>query len=267
MTLIALLTDFGTKDSYVAEMKANILQNTQNIHLIDITHEIKLGDILSGAWLLRRSASSFPENTVFLVVIDPEVGSSRQGLAIKTRKGYFVGPDNGVLSLAVNNLGIIEARSLTNSNLWNTCVSTTFHGRDIFAPIAAYLAQGNPFDAVGPVIKQWKNLTLPTPQFSPDRGIIGQIMWIDRFGTIITNLSKGYLKSKFTIKMSQDIEVQCQSRTMHIPWVNFFAEVPQNSLCMLTDSDGWISIAMNHGSAADFLSVQTGDPITFRTPS
>ena len=187
MGVIALLTDFGLKDSYVGVMKGVIATVNPRVTVIDLDHDVASHRIEEAAFLLATSYSYFPQNTVFCVVVDPGVGSSRKAIAIQTKNYYFVGPDNGVLWQAAERDGITKIVTLENKKYFRKPVSSTFHGRDIFAPIAAALTKGYRPAGFGREIKDFINPDFINPQV--ERGtIFGEILHIDSFGNLITNI-------------------------------------------------------------------------------
>ena len=258
--IVGILTDFGLSDSYLAEVKATIIKNAPTVNIIDICNTIDPGDIWGGAWILNRAVGAFPKNTVYLGIVDPGVGSSRSPIAMKSSKGYFVGPDNGLLSLAANRLGFQEVRKLENSYLWRTPISPTFHGRDIFAPVAGFLAAGGKFEKLGRVQSSWKTLKIPIPLQNKNDEVEGQILWIDRFGTLITNIRLSDLNDPDQTGI-ESVQIRIKNRNIEIPWVQSYSETLVNSPCILLDSDGWISLAINQGSAKKFFKVNRDDQI------
>ncbi len=185
--MITLTSDFGLKDPYVAEMKGVILTINQKATIIDITHDIEKFNVRMAAFTLASAASYFPEGTVHLAVVDPEVGTKRRAIIIQTKKAYFVGPDNGILMLAAKSQGIKYIYQLTNPKFMLPSLSNTFHGRDVFAPAAAHLDSGVQTCEFGPEI-----LDPLEPAFAQitrkDSSVIGEVVHVDGFGNIITNI-------------------------------------------------------------------------------
>lgn len=195
---IALLTDFGLKDGYVGIMKGVIAAINPNIPMIDLTHHIPPQQIWPARFCLMNAYLYFPKDTVFLAVVDPGVGSQRRSVAIECSQGYLVGPDNGLFSGILAQYQAKKAVSLTNTDYWRVKdVSLTFHGRDIFAPVAAYLASGVPLEALGEVISIDSLIDFPLqfPQIT-DEKIQGSIQYIDHFGNLITNILPHHVKNK-----------------------------------------------------------------------
>ncbi|MCD6228652.1 MAG: SAM-dependent chlorinase/fluorinase [Candidatus Omnitrophica bacterium] len=189
MKIVALLTDFGTEDNFVGVTKGVILKINPKVTLVDITHQIGAHKVKRGAFLLHSSFSYFPKGTIFLVIVDPGVGSKRKALAVKTRNYYFVGPDNGVLFPSLEADGIVEAVEITNKKYLLSSISSTFHGRDVFAPIAAYLSKGVKLEKLGREIVDIKKLNLPQIKIRKNT-LTGEIIYIDSFGNLVTNIDR-----------------------------------------------------------------------------
>jgi S-adenosylmethionine hydrolase len=192
--IITLTTDFGTHDWFVGTMKGVILGIAPRAAIVDLTHEIPAGDIRAGAFALAAGFRFFPKGTVHVAVVDPGVGGARKAIAVQTSNYLFVGPDNGVLSLALAREKIKSVHSLGNANYFLRPISHTFHGRDIFAPVAAHLSRGTPMHKFGPARKDF--IRLPWPQPRVRRGCIeGEVVFIDRFGNAITNIENASLNA------------------------------------------------------------------------
>jgi len=256
MPVITLLTDFGLKDYYVASMKAVILSICPSATIVDISHDISNFDILEAAFTLCASYHYFPHGTVHVVVVDPGVGSSRKALVFKTRNYYFVGPDNGVLSLAAEMDNVIEVREIVNEKLMLHKISRTFHGRDVFAPVAAHIACGLSVKEVGPVVNEYVKLPLQRP--SKDGNICqGSILHIDKFGNVITNIPSSFVGEDVrSIKLFLS-----DGRIYHMPLVDFYAAAPIGSLMAIHGSAGFLEISINQGNAASTLKVKRGEKI------
>ena len=189
MRTIALLSDFGLSDNYVAGMKGVILSLVPQVNMVDITHQVPRHDIRRGAFLLASSFAYFPRLTIFLAVVDPGVGSRRKAIALKTRNYYFVGPDNGLLSVAAVGDGVKKIVTLENKKYFSgDHVCRTFHGRDIFAPAAARIAKDEAFDSFGRVLRKFKRVNFGSPRVV--RGVLtAEIIYEDKFGNLVTNIS------------------------------------------------------------------------------
>ena len=199
--IIALLTDFGTQDYFVGAMKGAILSINQSAQIIDITHEIPPQNIVSASFTLRACYQDFPKETIFTAVIDPGVGSDRRAILIETEKYYFISPDNGLLSFIFNGNESFRVFNITNEVFYKKPVSKTFHGRDIFSPAAAHLSRGAKPEEFGDEIKDYVFLAENKPQIISD-GIEAEIIHIDRFGNLITNLTQKDLPANFNVHIN-----------------------------------------------------------------
>ena len=255
---IALLTDFGNRDSYVGIMKGAIAQIAPAVSTIDLTHDIPPQDIAAGRFALASAVAYFPTGTVFLAVVDPGVGSSRRAVAIACERGYLVGPDNGLFGGVLAQFPAREAVALENSQYWlQATPSATFHGRDIFAPVAAHLVMGVPLEALGPAIAPGDlvDLALPSWQETPT-GASGVVQTIDRFGNLVTNIPGNCLGiGKYTIWMNE----------REIPGGRTYTEVPVGTAIALVGSHGWLEVAINGGNAAVHFGAIVGTPIRLET--
>ena len=262
MKIITLTTDFGLKDPYVAEMKAAILSIISDAVIVDVSHEIEKFNIRMGAYVLASASPHFPKGTVHVAVVDPGVGTRRRSLLIQTKQGFFVGPDNGVLLLAVERQGITSIREITNTKLMLQQVSRTFHGRDVFAPAAAHLANGLPPAEVGPEIRDVKK-----PEFSKVKcakgTLTGEVLHIDRFGNIITNVSKEEL-ANINIKDCLNVASKCK---VTLKFGKTYAEAKPKEALALIGSHGYVEIAVNQGSAAEKFNAKPGDKIKLSSAS
>ncbi len=256
--IITLTTDFGLRDSYVAEMKASILTINPTVKIVDITHQIEKFNVKMGAYLLTSAQSFFPKGTIHVAVIDPGVGTKRKPILIQTTDGYFIGPDNGVLSLAVKNSGkVMHIHRIMNKELMLPTISNTFHGRDIFAPAAAHLAGGTPPAEFGPEIQE-----IITPKFartiSKNGILIGKVVHIDGFGNIITNFSEEELNS---INTSGSVKIKIGRNLLRLKVCKFYSEVRWKDPLVLIGSHSFLEIAINQGNAADTLAVKEGNKV------
>ena len=249
MNTITITTDFGLKDPYVAIMKGVIISINPNAHIWDITHEIKPGDIAEAAYILREAHSFFPKGTIHVAVVDPGVGGKRRAIAIKTEDFFFVGPDNGIfwpiLEQSKNPLII----HLTNKRYFLQEISTTFHGRDIFAPVAAHISRGVDLKDMGYPIHDPVVLSIEKPIFLEDR-IIGQVIRADHFGNLITNISEQDIMGKFGSKDGVEVEVA----GIKIYGISkTYSDVPPGQPLAIIGSSGSLEISANMASAADII--------------
>ncbi len=258
--VITLTTDFGLDDAYVAAMKGVILGINPEARLVDICHTVRPQAISQGAFILSTAYPFFPAGTVHLVVIDPGVGSERKAIIMRTPSAYFVAPDNGVLSYVVNDCSTkkeqLETISITNSRYWRSPVSATFHGRDIFAPVAAYLSLGHQPDDFGERIASVKTLQFAGPLQNPDGSINGTILHIDSFGNLITNIRHCDLPSE-PGKILTEISGRKITGLAHT-----YAD--GEGLIALMGSSGYLEISVKNGSAGDMLGAEVGDSLLIR---
>ncbi|MGK7927105.1 MAG: S-adenosyl-l-methionine hydroxide adenosyltransferase family protein [Spirulina sp.] len=258
--IVALLSDFGLQDVYVGVMKAAIAQINPQLTVIDLTHQIPPQNIAAGRFCLLNAYAYLPSRTVCVAVVDPGVGSDRRGIAVQIEDRYFVAPDNGLLSGILQQGKAIAAVRLDNPNYWRTASpSSTFHGRDIFAPVGAHLANGIPLEAIGTAIdpQSLTRLALPPLQFS-NAEILGCVQYIDRFGNLISNIPASSVAGK-----SWGIKWQGGE----IPAGYTYSDRPFGELISLIGSHGWVEIAVNGGSARDRLGWDYGDSISLSTNS
>ncbi len=267
---IALLTDFGIYDPYVGIMKGVISSIAPEIPLIDLTHQVAPGDIQQAAYYLWQASRDLPLETIFLAVVDPGVGTDRKGLYLKRGGQIFIGPDNGLFSY-LGYKSELTAWELTNPKYQLDTSSTTFHGRDIFAPAAAYAAQGVTGPAFGEEIEQILLLAQPYFELTPPH-IQGEIISTDRFGNLITSLGTftketGSLVldswvNDQTASLPSTAALQVQVRDQTLPVVSTFAQIPVGECAGLIGSTGLLEIVSNLKSAADLLGLDRGEPVS-----
>jgi len=256
--LIALLTDFGYSDSYTASMKGVIHTIAPDAIVVDISHAVPPGDISSGAFVLYTCFSDFPTGTVFVVVIDPGVGSDRLPLIVRDKEYVFIGPDNGVLWPCLSDKA--QIRAIENRDFQNSAVSTTFHGRDIFAPAGAYYLQGNPFEQFGPSVHSPMQFMWEKPVFTDDsRSITGKIIYIDHFGNLITNIPVADFGRQIGDLSAYRLFAADYGP---FPLCEYFSQVSPGSITGISGSTGFLEIACNGGSAREKLSLAVHDPIS-----
>lgn len=256
--IITLTTDFGLKDPYVAEMKAVILSINSNVVLIDITHDIEKFNIRMGAYVLASASPYFPKDTVHVVVVDPGVGTRRRPLLIQAKNAFYVGPDNGVLALATKNQGIKNIYEISNQMFMLPKVSNTFHGRDVFAPAAAHLANGTSPTEFGPKIS---NIVMPDFAKIAKRKntFVGEILHIDNFGNIITNFGEKELK---TMDIQETVNVKLKNAKFKLKFCKSYAEVKPKRLLAIIGSHNFLEISINQGNAARIFKTKVGDTVT-----
>lgn len=257
LSIIALLTDFNDQDEYVGVMKGVILANAPDARLIDLCHKIPPQSILQASLLLKRSYRFFPEGTIFCCVVDPGVGTERKPIAARAGKWYFIGPDNGLFNSTFNEIKKfdepISIYLLDRTEFWLNQVGNTFHGRDIFAPAAAHLANGHPLSDLGSKRDSYIELELPEPLKTP-RGWEGAIIHIDSFGNCESNLPSEILKN------IEKPVIQFKSKKIE-KIVRTFGDAKSGELIALLDSANLLSICVVNGDARLDLNAQIGDKV------
>jgi hypothetical protein len=251
---IALLTDFGLSDVYVGVMKGVIAQINPNLRVIDLNHQIPPQNIAAASYCLREAYPYFPLETVYVAVVDPGVGSHRRCIAVQFSRGYLVGPDNGIFSGILQQDTVILAVELTKSQYWRAIApSTTFHGRDIFAPVGAYLATKVPLLELGTQIDAQTLVSLPVASYDQTGEIIeGSIQYIDNFGNLITNIP-------YQAVIARDWWVEV--RDSKVVSQNSYSDVEPGKPVAVIGSHGWVEIAVNCGNAALQFQIGWGDRV------
>lgn len=256
--IITFTSDFGLQDHYVSAVKGSILWINPEVKVIDTSHELTPHDILSGAFCLSSCYSYFPAGTIHLVVVDPGVGSSRRGLVVSTDRFFFVAPDNGVLSSIFAREELREVVAISEERYFRHPVSATFHGRDIFGPVAAWLAKGVELADFGPSVDDYQRLSLFETEVD-DWSITGTVIHIDRFGNVITSLDEDTVQGAGPVTDSSYIQIEGHKIDLH---ARFYAEGPENRLFFLLGSSGYYEVAGHSQSAAAHLGIQTGAKVT-----
>lgn len=269
---IALLTDFGTTDTYVGVMKGVMLGIAPDAQLVDLTHAVQPQNIKQAAFLLLNSYHYFPPGTVFLVVVDPGVGSARKPIAMRTGGYSFAAPDNGVLSYVLQEIGSYQAVQLENEQYRLAGTSNTFHGRDIFAPAAARLALGMIFENFGSLVEQ--PVKLPEPRLMVNENqISGEVLHIDHFGTVVTSIgilnwngvSELTLTPRFsggsTLTFSANKSIATIGGQRFTDIRHTYAEVGQDEALALVGSSGYLELSINGGNFAERFDTKIGDPV------
>ena len=273
--IITLVTDFGTADGYVGAMKGVLLSTCPQASLVDITHSIHPQDVYHAAFTLLNATLYFPPETIHLVVVDPGVGTVRRAVALRSGEMFYVAPDNGVLSLVIRGRPVEAAVSLDNSafHRLSAAVSNTFHGRDIFAPAAAHLANGVPLMELGSPVSEWVSLPFPSPSLRSPHDLAGEVLYLDHFGNAITNL--GVLRWREQeldfapieksgsprLSLSDDATVECHGHLFGL--FRTYGDVEPGMPLALIGSSGFLEIAVRDGSAGDSLGIQPGDAVVW----
>ena len=258
--LITLLSDFGLKDPYVAEMKAVAFRISPDARLVDITHSIDKFNIRMGAFILASATRYFPNGTIHVAVVDPGVGTKRRALIVQTRRYFYVGPDNGLLMLAAEKDGISHVYTVVNPEFMLPKVSSTFHGRDVFAPVAAHLANGNSPKKFGPEVKDYCRPRFTKPVLQDDGKLGGEVLHIDDFGNLITNIASADL-AKAGVKATKPLNIRLKSILLHLSFCGTYGEKPPKSTLALIGSHDFLEIAVNQGNASKKLKVKVGDAV------
>jgi S-adenosylmethionine hydrolase len=254
MTLITLTTDFGATDPFVGIMKGVIASRAPAAVVIDLAHGIPPQDVFAGALVLQKAVPYFPAGTIHVGVVDPGVGGSRRPLCVETVRGCLVGPDNGLLSMAAPAAEVRRIVHLTETRFFLEPVSATFHGRDLFAPVAAALATGTAPSELGPEVPSMEQLDLP-PVVREGRTIRGQVLYIDHFGNLVTNVSSATLDA-----MPRNVTLRV--RGLHLQAVApSYAAVGPGQPVAVVNSWGLLEVAVRDGSARDRLGARIGDPV------
>ena len=274
--IITLLTDFGENDSYVGAMKGVLLSIAPTAQLVDISHQVNPQDVQQAAGILSAVYKYFPPRTVHLIVVDPGVGTDRRPIAVQTERGSFVAPDNGVLTHILRSADKWKAVALENPDYWLADPSQTFHGRDIFSPVAAHLASGVPLKKLGSALDDPVTIKIP-PLTHIQGGIKGEVVRIDHFGNVMTNIETLAWLDDTTLefappddRLALDEPLRFEARRARITfgWRTLdgikrtYSEVTPGDTLALIGSSGELEISVNQGNAADKLAIQTGDPVT-----
>jgi S-adenosyl-L-methionine hydrolase (adenosine-forming) len=254
MSLLTLLTDFGTTDYYVAAVKGTILRLAPGTVLVDVSHEVPPGGVETASFLLRAAAPSFPPGTVHLAVVDPGVGSRRRMLAVRSGTGLFVAPDNGLLDPFLEGA---EVRSVERDELFLAAPGQTFHGRDRFAPIAASLLRGESLERLGPEIADPVRLAASTPRREPG-GISGRVIHVDRYGNLVTDVPAGWLPPG---PCRAEIGGETGGKATSLR-ASHYAEIPRGEAAMIVGSLGTVELSLNGADLARAWGVARGAAVS-----
>lgn len=262
MSLITLLTDFGTEDEYVGLMKGVILSINPRVVIVDISHQIGSQNVAQAAFTIHASYRYFPPGSVHLIVVDPGVGTKRDLLALEMRRHFFIAPDNGILTLLLNNFAAATLIRITNEAFFLNPVSRTFHGRDIIAPVGAHLTMGVELSKLGPVLNPREAVRLDNLEADMHKKgeIVGKIIAIDHFGNLISNVALKQLTQFNQGRPATRLKIQIGSHVIH-GLSETYGDVRPNTPLALVGSRGYLEIAVNCGSAARVLKVHQGDAV------
>jgi hypothetical protein len=259
MPVITLLTDYGIKDSYVAEVKGAILRISPDATIVDISHDVGNYDIESGAFHLARAASYFPPGTVHVGVVDPGVGGARKPIIVKTGGAWFVGPDNGLLAPAAERLGVEAIWEITNTDMLPQRVSDVFDGRDVFGPTGAHLSVGVPPDRLGTLISGMARLPIYTPKLDGDT-VYAHVIHVDGFGNLVTNVTYETLE-EMGASGDTRFKVEAGGVELDLPYAKRFSAVPKGEPLLLVAGGGYLEVSVNQGNAARHMGLGKGDKV------
>lgn len=253
--VIALLTDFGDKDGFVGTVKGVITSIAPETSIIDITHHVNPQDINSASWILACSYKYFPVGTIFVCVVDPGVGSSRKPLLVKISDYYFVGPDNGFLTRIIDKVNPQIVISLDNPDYWLDTVKQTFHGRDIFGPVAAHLAKSNcDIKKFGTQIPSEDPIKLELHKpYKEGNTIYGSVVYIDHFGNLITNISESWITNTNVLVSAGNIKLNGLQKA--------YSSVKEGKLLAIIGSDGYLELSVNCGNAAQSFNMSVNEAV------
>ena len=251
--VITLLTDFGYRDGFVGAMKGVICGINPHAQIIDVCHDITPGDINSAAFVIAQTAPYFPQKSVHLIVVDPGVGSTRKPLVVQSESACFVAPDNGVLKFIFEK-EMCKVYEISNKDFVYSNRSSTFHGRDVFAPVAAHLSKGVPIEEIGTLISDYQRGHVVKPVIKKDE-LLGEIIYIDRFGNLVTNILKDQTKSVNTITI-KNVEIKTTSKC--------YSSVKQYELAALIGSHNYLEIAQRDGNAQQKLGCGVGEKVILK---
>ena len=255
--IVTLTTDFGTQDAYVGALKGILLGLCPDARIVDISHTIAPQDIMECAFVLREAAWCFPPGAIHLAVVDPGVGTDRRPVALRCGEHFFTGPDNGIFSLVLDGAPPDACIQLDRPQYWRTDTpSQTFHGRDIFAPAAAHLANGTPIERLGSAIDRLAPMKWARP-ITDDHGVQGWVVHIDRFGNCITNIPRNMVEERRTER-----PVKCFAGNTVLEGVQpTYAAVEAGEPLLQYNSSDLLEVAVNAGNAAELLSIRKGNPV------
>ncbi|MDL1958576.1 MAG: SAM-dependent chlorinase/fluorinase [Deltaproteobacteria bacterium] len=257
--ILAFLSDFGLKDPYVGIVKAVMLGINPAMRVVDISHQIVSQDVMGGAFVLGSTFREFPSGTCFLAIVDPGVGSQRAGLLAVTERYTFLAPDNGLLSMVFRYSKKVTCFSIENSRYFRHPVSDTFHGRDIFAPVAAHLSLGVKPHSFGPPFLDPVRLPWPEPVIR-DQYIKGEVIYVDGFGSLILNIPADLIQNREPVNE----KFKANIKGMELPLLSTYSDVSKGKPLALIGSSGFLEVAVNQGSATKMLGAGVGEPVVVK---
>lgn len=257
--IVTLTTDFGAGE-YVAAMKGVLLGMNKDVRIVDVRHDVAHGNVAEGAFALYTTVSHFPF-AIHVGVVDPGVGTARRGLAVVCEGAIFVGPDNGLLMPAAKRMGIKDARELTNPAFWRHPVHPTFHGRDVFAPVAAHLSMGAKVADLGASVRDPVDLDFGKSEATKD-GWRADVIYVDRFGNVVTNVAAKQAEERWPFGAT--IRVEAHRHEFHAPFLRAYGMAGQGALLLTVGSHGFVEIAANGGNAAQLSGLRMWDRVALR---
>ena len=264
MAIVTITTDFGVIDPYVGVMKGVMLSIEPGLTIVDITNEIEPQNIMQAAYVVSASFEYFPKGTAHLCVVDPGVGSERRPIIVEAGGHYFIGPDNGVFTEALRKHSGAVARQITNTDKHLPRVSSTFHGRDIFAPVAARLARGEPAESFGPVINSVSMLDLPWETRPAPNMLMGEVIYIDRFGNAVTNLTRSLVERVLAEAGGEGVMILIGDDIAEDIQPHYSAAYDEDGLYALYGSWDTVELFVKNGDAAMLYGIEIGDDVEAR---
>ncbi len=254
--IVTMLSDFGIKDQYVASMRGVILGINPNLRVVDITHQIPKYNIRNASFVLAQSATYFPRGTVHMAIVDPGVGTKRLPIIVKTKNYHFVGPDNGLLAAAAESDKVVSIHKIENRKYMRQVVTSTFHGRDLFAPVAAHLASGVKIQKFGSRLEDFMRIEQMAPVYEDSR-VRGEVTAIDSFGNVVTNIPGNEIAKK--IKQGERILVKFARSELNVPFLQTYGDVRDGEILAIVGSSTFLEFGINRGNFAEkFHDVEMG---------
>jgi S-adenosylmethionine hydrolase len=260
--LITLTTDFGLEDPFAGVMKGVILSINPAANIVDLSHGIESHNIREAAFFVGTNYNYFPHRTAHVVVVDPGVGSRRRPILVVTENHYFIGPDNGVFSYVYEKeKAMLRVYHITADHYFLKAKSSTFQGRDLFAPVAAWLTGGKDPENFGTAITDYETIYLPVPALA-DSSVTGEVLHIDKFGNSISNISRAVIDDLLNTNTGGTLQVFLGSR--EVPLLEYYGQSSDKGLCAIINSSEYLELFVNQGSAAKDFAISKGDPVALK---
>jgi S-adenosyl-L-methionine hydrolase (adenosine-forming) len=258
---IALITDYGTKDFYVGALKGSILKINPNARIIDITHEIKSFDIREGMFTTLLATQEFPAGTIFITIVDPGVGTFRRPILLETSDGkIFIGPDNGLLTMVMDKFGVKKVIEITNKDYFRKDgVSKSFHGRDIFGPVAAYVSAGASVESCGKEVRDYIRIPIQNPKIKENK-ISGEVIFIDKYGNIQFNIG-AYSLTGLNINLGDNVRIKIGNKSIECAYVTTYGDMEKGKFVLFESSTYFLELAVNENSAEKHFNAKLGDSV------